>query len=42
MPFPAPVIFNIREIEKYLKVTEKAIYKRAAAKNIPAFKVGGS
>lgn len=33
---------TIREVAYYLKVTERTIYRLAAAKRIPAFKVGGS
>jgi excisionase family DNA binding protein len=33
---------TIGEVAAYLKVTERAIYRLAAAKKIPAFKVGGS
>ena len=35
-------ILTIREVADYLKVTERTIYRLAAAKQIPAFKVGGS
>lgn len=35
-------ILTIREVAVYLKVTERTIYRLAAAKKIPAFKVGGS
>ena len=35
-------ILTIREVAGYLKVTERTIYRLAAAKQIPAFKVGGS
>jgi excisionase family DNA binding protein len=35
-------ILTIPEIAKYLKVTVRTIYKLAAARKIPAFKVGGS
>lgn len=35
-------ILTIKEIADYLKVTERTIYRLAAAKQIPAFKVGGS
>lgn len=35
-------ILTIREVAEYLKVTERTIYRLAAAKQIPAFKVGGS
>ena len=33
---------TIGEVVDYLKVTKRAIYRLAAAKKIPAFKVGGS
>jgi len=33
---------TIGEVAHYLKVTERTIYRLAAAKKIPAFKVGGS
>ena len=32
----------IGEVADYLKVTERTIYRLAGAKQIPAFKVGGS
>lgn len=35
-------IMTIGEVADYLKVTERTIYRLAAAKKIPAFKVGGS
>jgi excisionase family DNA binding protein len=35
-------IMTIREVSDYLKVTERTIYRLAAGKQIPAFKVGGS
>ncbi len=35
-------ILTIKEVADYLKVTERTIYRLAAAKHIPAFKVGGS
>lgn len=35
-------ILTINEIAEYLKVTERTIYRLAAARQIPAFKVGGS
>ena len=35
-------ILMIKEVAEYLKVTERTIYRLAAAKKIPAFKVGGS
>lgn len=34
-------ILIIKQVAKYLKVTERTIYSLAAAKKIPAFKVGG-
>lgn len=36
------VILTIREVAAYLKVTERTIYRLAAAKQIPSFKIGGS
>ena len=33
---------TIGEVADYLKVTERTIYRLAAAKKIPAFKVGGT
>ena len=35
-------ILTIREVSEYLKVTERTIYRLAAAKKIPGFKVGGA
>lgn len=35
-------ILTIKQLADYLKVTERTIYRLAAAKNIPAFKVGGT
>jgi len=35
-------ILTIKEVADYLKVTERTIYRLAAGKQIPAFKVGGS
>jgi excisionase family DNA binding protein len=35
-------IMTIGEVVEYLKGTERTIYRLAAAKKIPAFKVGGS
>lgn len=35
-------ILIIKQVADYLKVTERTIYRLAAAKQIPAFKVGGS
>lgn len=42
MPSPGSGVLMSPEIAKHLKVTEKTTYKLAGAKNIPAFKVGGS
>lgn len=33
---------TIGNVADYMKVTERTIYRLAAAKKIPAFKVGGS
>ena len=33
---------TIENFADYMKVTERTIYRLAAAKKIPAFKVGGS
>jgi excisionase family DNA binding protein len=35
-------IFTIKEVSDYLKVTERTIYRLAAGRQLPAFKVGGS
>jgi len=35
-------IMTVGEVAGYLKVTERTIYRLAGAKQIPAFKVGGS
>ena len=35
-------ILTIKQVADFLKVTERTIYRLAAAKQIPAFKVGGS
>jgi excisionase family DNA binding protein len=35
-------IMTIKEVSDFLKVTERTIYRLAAGKQIPAFKVGGS
>ena len=35
-------ILTIKQVADFLKVTERTIYKLAAAKKIPAFKVGGT
>lgn len=34
-------ILTIKQVADYLKVTERTIYRLSAAKQIPAFKVGG-
>ena len=35
-------ILTIRDVADYLKVNERTIYRLAGAKQVPAFKVGGS
>ena len=35
-------ILTIKQVAGFLKVTERTIYRLAAAKKIPAFKVGGT
>ncbi len=35
-------ILTIKEVAAYLKVTERTIYRLAAEKKIPAFKIGGT
>jgi excisionase family DNA binding protein len=35
-------ILTIKEVSSYLKVTERTVYRLAAAKKIPGFKVGGA
>ncbi len=35
-------ILTIKQVADYLKVTDRTIYRLAAAKKIPAFKVGGT
>ena len=35
-------ILTIRQVADYLKVTERTIYRLAAAGKIPEFKVGGT
>lgn len=35
-------ILTIKQVAEFLKVTDRTIYKLAAAKKIPAFKVGGT
>jgi excisionase family DNA binding protein len=39
---PKTDILMIKDVAEYLKVTERTIYRLAAAKKTPAFKVGGS
>ncbi len=42
MARPEADILTILEVAKYLKVAERTVYRLAAAKKIPAFKVGGA
>lgn len=44
MPISTPEgeILTIKQVAEFLKVTDRTIYKLAAAKKIPAFKVGGT
>ena len=42
MKKPESDILTITEVAEYLKVAERTIYRLAAAKKIPAFKVGGT
>ena len=35
-------ILTIKQVAEFLKVTDRTIYRLAAAKSIPAFKVGGT
>lgn len=35
-------IFTLDEVATYLKVGKRTVYRLAAAKKIPAFKVGGT
>lgn len=35
-------ILTIKQIAEFLRVTDRTIYRLAAAKKIPAFKVGGT
>jgi excisionase family DNA binding protein len=39
---PESDILTITEVAEFLKVAERTIYRLAAAKKIPAFKVGGT
>ena len=42
MAKPTSDILTITEVAAYLKVAERTLYRLAAAKKIPAFKVGGT
>ena len=42
MAEPKSDILTITEVAEYLKVAERTLYRLAAAKKIPAFKVGGT
>jgi excisionase family DNA binding protein len=42
MAKPKSDILTITEVAEYLKVAERTLYRLAAAKKIPAFKVGGA
>jgi excisionase family DNA binding protein len=42
MTKPKSDILTITEVAEYLKVAERTLYRLAAAKKIPAFKVGGT
>lgn len=42
MAKPKLDILTITEVAEYLKVAERTLYRLAAAKKIPAFKVGGT
>jgi excisionase family DNA binding protein len=42
MAEPKSDILTITEVSEYLKVAERTLYRLAAAKKIPAFKVGGT
>jgi excisionase family DNA binding protein len=39
---PTSDILTITEVAEYLKVAERTLYRLAAGKKIPAFKVGGT
>ena len=39
---PESDILTILEVANYLKVAERTVYRLAAAKKVPAFKVGGA
>lgn len=36
-----PEILTIKQVAEYLRVTERTIYRLAAARQVPSFKVGG-
>ncbi len=42
MPPDENVVLTIRDVADYLKVNERTIYRLAAAKQLPAFKVGST
>lgn len=42
MAKPTSDILTITEVAEYLKVAERTLYRLAAAKKVPAFKVGGT
>lgn len=42
MTRPESDILTIVEVATYLKVAERTVYRLAAAKKLPAFKVGGA
>ena len=42
MPKAESDILTILEVASYLKVAERTVYRLAAAKKLPAFKVGGA
>lgn len=39
---PTSDILTITEVAEYLKVAERTLYRLAAARKVPAFKVGGT
>lgn len=39
---PKSEILTLTEVAEYLKVAERTLYRLAAAKKVPAFKVGGT
>lgn len=42
MAHPDDEIMTLTEVADYLKVAERTLYRLAASKKIPAFKVGGA